>query len=112
MRVPWCENSKLLYVLGMPERIRWVPAPGSPLFGEIGRGFNFWDVWKIYIATHPRFRIVRKMTNSYIFVFMVGGSGHEIPVFVRLLFDIYLFGGVQPPKVPAKEIESSGRLSF
>ena len=33
---------------------------------------------------------------------MVGGLGHETHVFVRLLFDIYLLGGMQPLKVPAK----------
>ena len=40
VRVTWCDLQIFLYVLGMPERIRWVPAPET-LFGEIGRGLIF-----------------------------------------------------------------------
>ena len=32
--LPWYENQTNLYYLGMPERNRWAPDPGSPLFVE------------------------------------------------------------------------------
>ena len=38
--LPWYENQTDLYYLGMPERIRWVPDPGSPLFVEKGSTFG------------------------------------------------------------------------
>ena len=43
-------------------------------------------------CTH--FQDFRNLTKSYIFVFLVLGLGHETPVFVYLLFDIYLLEGV------------------
>ena len=53
VRVPWYGNSTDLYHLGMPERIRWVRPPETPLFGEIDHGFTFWEFGKY--STPPSF---------------------------------------------------------
>ena len=63
MRAPWCEISTDLYVSGMAERIRWVPAPENWLFVEIGRGFNFWGYLK-NITTHLHFQDFQKILIS------------------------------------------------
>ena len=35
-----CAVEIFLYDSGVPEKIRWVPTPGSRLYGEIGDGIS------------------------------------------------------------------------
>ena len=68
VRVPRYEKRKCLYYLGMPERIRWAPDPGSPLFGEIDRGGSTVGIFGKY--NNPLF-LLGDLITSYIFVFLV-----------------------------------------